>query len=71
MVLCVCKVVTEGEVAALVRAGARSVDEIASRCGAGTDCGACVEAIEEHLGCQNACADCPRKLSAQGMDHAA
>jgi bacterioferritin-associated ferredoxin len=62
MVLCVCKAVSDREVDAAIAAGAASLDDVASRCGAGTDCGCCKDAIEERLArpCGNGCADCPR-----------
>jgi bacterioferritin-associated ferredoxin len=58
MVLCVCKCVTEREIDAVVRSGARTVDAVGEVCGAGTDCGMCREAIEERL--EGSCASCPR-----------
>jgi len=58
MVLCICRVVTEREIDAAVHAGARSVDAVAACCGAGTDCGACREAIEARI--EDSCAACPR-----------
>lgn len=66
MVLCVCKAVSDREVDAAIAAGARSLEEVAARCEAGTDCGCCREAIEEKLAtgggrpCGRGCADCPR-----------
>lgn len=66
MVLCICQAVTDREVESAIQAGARSLDEIAQRCGgAGTDCGCCKDALEERLAsvdrpCANACGDCPR-----------
>ena len=67
MVLCICQAVTECEVDAVIHAGARSLDEVAARCGAGTDCGCCRDAIEERLGqerpCGRGCKDCPRAVA--------
>ena len=66
MVLCICQAVSDKEVEAAIRAGARSLDDIGERCGAGTDCGCCREAIEERLAtdverpCAGGCRDCPR-----------
>jgi len=57
MVLCICRAVTEREIDAAVRAGARSVDAVGACCGAGTDCGACREAIEARI--EDSCAACP------------
>ena len=67
MVLCVCQAVTDREVDDAIRAGARSLDEIAARCGAGDNCGCCREAIEERLEgekpCGRGCKDCPRAVA--------
>jgi len=57
MVLCICRAVTDREIDAAVSAGARSVDAVGACCGAGTDCGACREAIEARI--QGSCAACP------------
>jgi bacterioferritin-associated ferredoxin len=62
MVLCTCRAITEREIDAVVRAGASSVDAVAACCGAGTDCGACREAIAERI--SDCCAACPRRGTA-------
>jgi bacterioferritin-associated ferredoxin len=65
MVLCICKAVTERQLDAAIHAGARSLDEISARTGAGSDCGCCKEEIEERLQtgkpgpCGGSCASCP------------
>jgi bacterioferritin-associated ferredoxin len=59
MVLCICRAVTDREIDAAVRAGARSVDAVSACCGAGTDCGACRDAIEARI--EDSCASCPRR----------
>ena len=58
MVLCICRAVTDREIDAAVHAGARSVDAVGACCGAGTDCGACREAIAQRI--EDSCAACPR-----------
>jgi bacterioferritin-associated ferredoxin len=58
--------VSERDVDAAIRGGARSLDEVASACGgAGTDCGTCRGEIEERLGqrCTGRCADCSRNVA--------
>ena len=61
MVLCICRAVTDREIDAAVRAGARSVDAVGACCGAGTDCGACLDELADALSsCSRACATCPR-----------
>jgi len=67
MILCVCRRVSEREVDAAVRAGARSVDAVGARCGAGTDCGSCREAIEERL---EGCSNCPRSRDSNALSPA-
>ena len=63
MVLCICQSVTDREVDAAIRDGARSLADVSSACGAGTDCGCCRAAIEQRLegACGGACANCPRR----------
>jgi len=63
MVLCVCQAVSDREVDAAIREGARSLAEVARVCGAGTDCGCCQTAIERRIeqACSGSCADCPRQ----------
>jgi bacterioferritin-associated ferredoxin len=39
--LCHCLVVEEAEVRRVIRQGARTVEDIAARCDAGTGCGSC------------------------------
>jgi len=46
MVVCHCNDVGDREIRAQVSAGARTVDEITDRCGAGGNCGGCVPVIE-------------------------
>jgi bacterioferritin-associated ferredoxin len=45
--VCQCKAVTDRTVSALVAAGCHDVDTIGDVCGAGTDCGGCVDTLEE------------------------
>jgi bacterioferritin-associated ferredoxin len=46
MYVCVCRAVTEENVKAAIRAGAKSVEAVTAACCAGDDCGACHETIE-------------------------
>jgi bacterioferritin-associated ferredoxin len=68
MVLCICRSVTDREIDAAIREGARSLGEVARASGAGTDCGCCTRAIEQRLEraatCTNDCANCPRQMAA-------
>jgi bacterioferritin-associated ferredoxin len=49
MIICVCKAVGERTVREAIRAGARSVAELAAATGASTDCGTCAEHLVELL----------------------
>ena len=62
MILCICKAVTDREVDAAIRDGARSVAEVSRACGAGRDCGCCVRTIEQRIdrACAGDCSICPR-----------
>jgi bacterioferritin-associated ferredoxin len=68
MFVCLCHVTTDSEIRDVIDDGARTVDEIGERCGAGTGCGGCRPMIHDMLeasgrGCDRSgsrCADCPR-----------
>lgn len=47
MLVCSCNAVFEGAVRKAVTSGASCVDSVASICGAGTDCGGCIDHIED------------------------
>lgn len=47
MFVCICRAVTEDEVHEHCSAGARSVDAISDRCGAGEGCGTCLERLQQ------------------------
>jgi bacterioferritin-associated ferredoxin len=47
MLLCLCKGVSDRVVRLAVANGAGTIDGVAARCGAGTDCGACRPMIHE------------------------
>lgn len=47
MVICHCNIVNDRRIRELVAAGAQSVPAIGARCGAGRDCGSCLNAIED------------------------
>lgn len=63
MILCLCKAVSDREVDDAIRRGASSTSAVGQVCGAGTDCGACVSAIEERI-----CSGRGRCRGAQGRD---
>jgi bacterioferritin-associated ferredoxin len=47
MLLCLCKGVSDRVVRLAVANGAQTIDGVAARCGAGTDCGACRPMIHD------------------------
>ncbi|MGC4934133.1 (2Fe-2S)-binding protein [Gordonia sp. DT30] len=49
MFVCICRGVTEHEVHEHCADGARTVDAIGDRCGAGEGCGTCLERLQEIL----------------------
>lgn len=51
MIVCVCNRVSEGELNEVIEGGASSVEAVGDACGAGTDCGSCVAAIQHRLSC--------------------
>jgi bacterioferritin-associated ferredoxin len=65
VIVCLCKVATDRDIADAIQEGAGTVDEIGDRCGAGTGCGSCREFIHGMLdeagsGCAG-CEDCPEE----------
>jgi bacterioferritin-associated ferredoxin len=47
--VCHCRAVTDREIEGEVAAGARTIEDLAARCGAGSECGGCWPALEELL----------------------
>jgi bacterioferritin-associated ferredoxin len=62
VLVCICHPTSERDLEAVIDDGARTVQEIGQRCGAGTGCGACVEELRDRLvtrggnGCPRDCA---------------
>jgi bacterioferritin-associated ferredoxin len=46
MIVCLCKGITSETVREVVATGARTVEAVGRRCGAGTDCGSCHAQLE-------------------------
>ncbi|MFX8039884.1 (2Fe-2S)-binding protein, partial [Acinetobacter baumannii] len=44
-----CKAVSDREIEEHIRRGADSAEAVGERCGAGTDCGSCVDDIEARI----------------------
>jgi bacterioferritin-associated ferredoxin len=62
MLVCMCHPTSDRDVDAAIDDGARSVEEIGQRCGAGTGCGTCSDELRSRLaargvnGCPRDCA---------------
>jgi bacterioferritin-associated ferredoxin len=63
LILCICQSVTDREIDALIRDGARSLADVSRDSGAGGDCGCCRRIIEQRIdrACSGSCSDCPRR----------
>lgn len=64
MYVCLCRGVSDRTVQEVIERGARTIGEIGARCGAGTDCGSCHEALARRIAAatgdpSRACAGCP------------
>jgi bacterioferritin-associated ferredoxin len=69
VIVCVCRRVTEGAIAAAVERGALSLEEIAAATGAGIGCGCCHETLERLAAPASPCSStpcpgCPRSARA-------
>jgi bacterioferritin-associated ferredoxin len=49
MLICHCRAVNDATIRAAAAAGACGPDELGARCGAGTDCGGCLPALQALL----------------------
>jgi bacterioferritin-associated ferredoxin len=49
MIVCLCHPTSDRELDSIIDDGARTVEEISQRCGAGTGCGACLGELRERL----------------------
>ena len=62
MLICLCHPTSDRDLDAVIDDGARTIQEIGQRCGAGTGCGACVDDLRDRLaskganGCSRDCA---------------
>lgn len=62
MLVCLCHPTSDRDLDAVIDDGARTVEEVGARCGAGTGCGACVDEVRDRLNSRGA-ASCPRDTS--------
>jgi bacterioferritin-associated ferredoxin len=63
MIVCLCHPTSDRDVDAIIDEGARTVEEISRRCGAGTGCGACLGELHERLHAKGAGSSCSRDAS--------
>ena len=49
MIVCMCHPTSDRDLDAIIDDGARTVEEIGRRCGAGTGCGMCVDELRQRL----------------------
>jgi len=59
MIVCFCHPTSDRDVDAIIDDGARTVEDIGRRCGAGTGCGTCLEDLRDRLAARG-CSGCPR-----------
>lgn len=50
MIVCICEGVSDRQIRASIQSGAKSVQEVGRRCGAGLDCGRCRAMLRGMLG---------------------
>ncbi len=65
VIVCLCHPTSDRDLDAVIDDGARTVQEIGRRCGAGTGCGACVDELRDRLNAKgaNSCSrDCANDL---------
>ena len=65
VIVCLCHPTSDRDLDAVIDDGARTVQEIGRRCGAGTGCGACVDELRDRLNAKgaNSCSrDCANEL---------
>lgn len=65
VIVCICHPTSDRDLDAVIDDGARTVQEIGRRCGAGTGCGACVDELRDRLNAKgaNSCSrDCSNDL---------
>lgn len=55
MLLCSCKWLTSQQLSSVIEDGARTVEDITRCCGAGGDCGGCVDLLQQLLDTTAAC----------------
>jgi bacterioferritin-associated ferredoxin len=54
VLVCLCHPASDRQIDAVIDDGARTIEEIGQKCGAGTGCGACKDELRERLSCKGA-----------------
>jgi bacterioferritin-associated ferredoxin len=67
MIVCLCHPTSDRELDAIIDDGARTVEEISRRCGAGTGCGACLGELRDRLQSKGS-ASCARDCAGSNSD---
>ncbi|MAE74008.1 MAG: (2Fe-2S)-binding protein [Bdellovibrionaceae bacterium] len=49
MFVCVCKAITEDQLQETLKKGHKSLEEVSGSCGAGSDCGSCLQRLQAYL----------------------
>jgi bacterioferritin-associated ferredoxin len=65
MIVCTCHPTSDRDVDAMIDDGARTLEEIARKCGAGTGCGSCRDELRDRLvarGANTCSRDCASDL---------
>lgn len=72
MIVCVCRAVSDRTIRQAVTEGASTLEDVARKCGAGTCCGACVNAVATLIGRHgpSASPDCSPRAPAVKSDPA-
>jgi bacterioferritin-associated ferredoxin len=63
VLICICHPTSERDLDAVIDDGARTVQEIGQRCGAGTGCGSCLAELRDRLNSRGV-NGCPRDCAA-------
>ena len=63
MIVCMCHPTSDRDLDAVIDEGARTVEDIGRRCGAGTGCGCCLDELRERLSQRGCARECDRQAA--------
>ena len=68
MIICSCRTVSDREVESAIAQGASSVEAVGQLCGAGTDCGSCLDDLGERVArsCGRSCSAAEQAACGRG-----